>query len=81
MPTRVVSDLDVAEHISRTYEKVVHCRKNLLKVLFCKTGGSFVDEIAGLIKGFAEGLPFERLHGKQSLLLASCGFKNQILQD
>ena len=49
------SDLGSTARFSCAYEKVVHWRRNLFNVPFGKAGGSFVDEIADLIKSFAEG--------------------------
>ena len=48
------SDENFCEAISDAYERVVHWRRNVFNVPYGASGGAFVDELARLIRGFAE---------------------------
>ena len=51
-------------HIASAYEQVVHWRRNVFNVPYGATGGAFVDELAGLIRSFAEGTPLRQIAWK-----------------
>ena len=50
--------------ITNAYEKVVTWRRNLFNVPFGASGKAFVDELATLIKGFADGTTIRKIAWK-----------------
>ena len=50
--------------IESVYEKVVHWRQNVFNVPFAAHGAAFIEELADIINGFAEGTSVKQIAWK-----------------
>ena len=65
-PTPTPSD-EAAEFygaLASVYQKVVHWMRNIFNMSFGTAGGAFVDELADLIRSFAEATAFRKIAWK-----------------